>query len=79
MVGLRNIFSRCRDAIYLDVFQRIMPNLWGSLNVISSVISGNERTGQSDTENVAYNYTLTYGTCKSSGSVYSFFIHIYVR
>ena len=30
-------------------------------------------------ENVAYNFTLTYGTCDSFGSVYSFFINIYER
>ena len=30
-------------------------------------------------ENVAYNYTLTFGTCESFGSVYSFCISVYDR
>ena len=30
-------------------------------------------------ENVAYNYTLNYGTCESFGSVYSFYINVYHR
>ena len=30
-------------------------------------------------ENVAYNYTLAFGTCKSFGSVYSFCISVYNR
>ena len=30
-------------------------------------------------ENVAYNCALTYGTCKSFGSVYSFCINVYKR
>ena len=49
--------------IYLNVVQRTMPNLWGSLDVRSSGTSVNERTDRSDIENFAYNCTLTYGTC----------------
>ena len=30
-------------------------------------------------ENVAYNFTLTYGTCESFGSVYSICINVYDR
>ena len=30
-------------------------------------------------ENVAYNYTLAFGTCKSFGSVYTFCISVYNR
>ena len=63
MVGLRNNFIRCREKIYLGRVQGKMPNLWVSLGVSSSVTSVNERTGQSDMENVAYNFTITYGTC----------------
>ena len=79
MVGLRKNFSRCRDAIYLGGVQRIIPNSRGSLEVSISGTSVNERTGQSDMENVAYNCTLTYGTCEVLGSVYSFFINVYDR
>ena len=62
-MGLRKNFIRFRDAIYLDGVQIIMPNSRSSLDVSSSGTSGNERTGQSYTKNVAYNCTLSYGTC----------------
>ena len=48
----------------------------GSFDVSGSVTSRNERTGQSDMENVAYNFTLSYGTCESFRSVYSFSINV---
>ena len=77
MVGLRNNFSRFRIAIYLNGVQRIMPNSQSSLDVSSSGTSTNERTGRSNMENVAYNCTLSYGTCESFKSVYSFYINVY--
>ena len=69
-MGLKRNFNRCRDLIYLGGVQRRMPNPQGSLGVSSSRTPGNERKGQDDMENVAYNFTLTYGTCESFGSVY---------
>ena len=57
-------------------FQTRIPNLRCSFYVSSSVESGNERTGQSDKENVDINFTLTQCTCKSHISVYSFCIHV---
>ena len=77
MVELRKNLSICRVAIYLNIVQIIIPNFWSSLDVRSSGTTGNERTGQSDMENVAYNFTLSYGTCESFGSAYSFCINIY--
>ena len=41
--------------------------------------SENKQTGQSDTDNVPYNCTLTYGTCASLGILYSFFVNLYNR
>ena len=43
--------------------QRKMPNLRSSFEVSSSGTSGNEQKSRSDMDNVAYNCTLTYGTC----------------
>ena len=57
------ISSRCMIAIYLDGIQRRMPNSRSSLGSGSSGTSGKNRTSQSDTENVAYNCTLSYSTC----------------
>ena len=65
------------DAIYLHRVQRRMSKKCCSFDSSSSRESGNEWTGQSDTENVAYNCTLTYGTCESLGSVYYFFMNVY--
>ena len=76
-MGLKNNFSRCRIAIYLDRFQRIMPNLQSLFDVSSSVRSGNERKGRSYMDKVAYNCTLSYGTCESFGSIYPFCINVY--
>ena len=73
---LRNNYSRTGVAIYLDRFQRIMPNSRSSFDFSGSGTSGNEQRSQSDMKNVAYNFTLVYGTCYSSGSVYSFFIDV---
>ena len=77
MVGLRKNFSRYRVMIYLHRFQIIIPNSRSSIEVRSYITPGNKWTGQSNTENVEYNCTLTYGTCKSFGSVYSFIINVY--
>ena len=44
MVGLRNFFSRCRYAVYLDGFQRGMSNLRSLSNVIGTGKSRDERT-----------------------------------
>ena len=62
MLGLKNNFIRCREAIYLDRVQRIIPNSRNSFDISVSGTSVNERTGRIDTENIAYNCTLTYGT-----------------
>ena len=48
-------------------------------HVSSSGESGNYWTSQRDMENVAYNFTLTYGTCESFGSLYSFHVNVYFR
>ena len=56
-------FSRFRIVIYLDIVQRRMTNLWSAFNVRSSGKSRNEMTGLNYTENIAYNFTLYYGTC----------------
>ena len=56
-----------------------MPNLRSSIDVSRSVTSRNEQTGQSFVDNFAYNFTLTYGTRKIFGSVYSFCISVYDR
>ena len=79
MVGFRKNFSRCRKAIYFNGVQRRIPNSHISFDVSGTRTSRNERTGWSDTENVAYNCTLSYGTCESFGSVYSFHINVYGR
>ena len=71
-----NNFSRCRYAVYLHRVQIIMANSHCSFEVISYGTSGNKQTSQSDMENIAYNCTLTYGTCESFGSVYSFCINV---
>ena len=63
MVGLRNNFSRYRIVIYLDGVQRRMTNSQSSFEVSGSRTSGNERTRQSYTEDVAYNCIVSYGTC----------------
>ena len=58
MVRFRKNFSRYRDAIYRDRFQRRMPNSRSSFGVSGSGTSGNEWTGQGYMENVAYNHTI---------------------
>ena len=63
MVGLRNNFSRCSYAVYLDRVKIIIPNSRLLFDVRGTGTSGNEHTSQSDMENAAYNYTLSYGTC----------------
>ena len=63
MVGFRENFIRFRYAVYLDGVQRRIPNLRSSFDVRGSVISGNERKSISDMESIAYNFTLSYGTC----------------
>ena len=70
---------RCRYAIYLHGVPGRMPNSRCSFDVGNSGTSVNEWTSQSDMENITYNYTLTYGICKSFGSEYSFLIHVNVR
>ena len=79
MVGIRNNFIRFRVAIYLDGFQRRISKLRSSLDVSRSGTSINERTGWIYMENIAYNFTLTYGTCEGFGSVYSICINVYHR
>ena len=79
MVGFRKNFSRCRYKMYLHGVQKRMPIPRSSLDVSSSGKSGNKDTGWSDRYNVAYDCTLTYGTCVSLGSVYSFCINLYDR
>ena len=59
MVGFRNNFSRYRDAIYQDKFQRRIPNSRISFGVSGSGTSGNEWEGQGYMENVSYNCTIT--------------------
>ena len=63
--------------IYLHGVQVLMPNPRCSFDVSRSGTPGNERKVQINMENVTYNCTLTYGTCKSFGIVYSFFINVY--
>ena len=63
IVAFRNHFSRCREAIYLDGVQSRMPNLRSSFEVVGSRIPANEQTSRSYMDNVAYNCTLSYGTC----------------
>ena len=47
--------------------------------VISYGASGNKLTSQSDIDNVAYNCTLTYGTCTIFGRLYSLSVDVYIR
>ena len=77
IVGLKMNFRRFREAVYIDGVQRRMTNSRSSFEVSGPGTTGNERTSQSDMENVLYNCKLYYGTCQSFGSIYSFFIHIY--
>ena len=56
-----------------------MPNLRCLFDFSIFGISGNEQTSQSETENITYNCTLTYGTYKSFVSVHSFCINVYGR
>ena len=77
LVGFGKNFSRCRYALYLHGIPVQISNLQCLYNSISSLASGNEQKSQSDMENVAYDFTLTYGTYKSSGRLYPFYIHIY--
>ena len=58
--------------VHLIGVQRRMPNSRLSFEVIGTWMSGNEQPSQSDMDNVAYICTLSYGTCWSFGSVYSF-------
>ena len=50
-----------------------------SFDVSGNVTLGNDKTSWSDTENVVYICTLSYGTCNSFGSVYSSYINVYER
>ena len=77
--GFGKNFSRCKYAIYLHGVQVRMTNLQYSFIVSRSGTPGNEWKSQGDIENVTYNYTLTYGTCESFGSIYSFCINVYSR
>ena len=79
MVVFRNNSRRCRYTIYLDILLRRMPNSQSSFDVSGSGTSGNEQKSRNYTENVAYNRTLSYGTCQSFGSVYSVCIDVYNR
>ena len=56
MVGFRKNFRKYRNTVYLDRVQRIIPKLWSSFEVSGSGTPVNERTSQSDMENVAYNF-----------------------
>ena len=76
VVGSRKSFSRYRSAIHLDRVQKRMLNKQILLDVSSSVTSGNEQTNWSDMENITYNCTLNYGTCKNFVIVYSFCINV---
>ena len=78
MVGFGKDFSRCIYIIYLHVFPGRMSNLRCSYDVSISGASVNERTSSSDMENITYNCTLTYGTCESFGSSYSFHVNVYI-
>ena len=62
---LKKNLSRCRVSIDLHEVQIIMPKLRGYLEVSSYRTSLNEWTGQSYIENIAYNFTLSYGTCEN--------------
>ena len=64
-MGVENNFSRQTYATYLHRVLGRMSNLRCSYEVRSSGASRNKRTGLSDTENVTYNCTLNFGTCKS--------------
>ena len=79
MVVFINHFNRCRYADYLNGVQRRMPNSQSSFDISGSGTSGNEWTSQSYMKYVAYNCTLSYSTCYSFGSVYSFCINVYDR
>ena len=63
MVGFRKNFRRCKEVIYLDRVQRIIPNSRSSFDVSGSGTLGNERISRSDMENGVYNCTLSYDTC----------------
>ena len=73
------IISSMKEGIYLDGSQRRLLNSRSSFWVSSSGTSVNERTGRSYMDNVAYNFTLSYGTCYIFWSVYLFFINLYDR
>ena len=72
-------FNRLRYETYLYGVSGQMSNSRSSFDNRSSRASGNELTSQSETEKLNYNCTLTYGTCESFGSFYSFLINVHVR
>ena len=78
-MGIGRNVIRCREANCLGGVQRRLPYFQSSFDVSSYGTSRYERTVWSYMENVAYNYTPAFGTCKSFGSVYSFCISVYDR
>ena len=60
---LEIIFSRYKYAVYINRFQKRMPNLQSSFDISGTGTSGNERKSWSDMDNVAYSCTLSYVTC----------------
>ena len=68
-----------RYAVYLNEVPGRMSNPWCLAYIISSGAPGSEQKSQIDTENVAYDLTLTYGTYTSFKRLYSFQINVYGR
>ena len=77
MEGFGLYFSRCRYAIYLYVVSGWISSPHCSSDVSSYGASVKEQISWSEMENVTHNCKLTYGTCMTFGSFYSFQINVY--
>ena len=77
LVGFGKNFIRCRYTIYLHRVQGRISNPQCKSYVSNSRASGNEQRSKNNTENVAYDFKLTYGTCVSFGILYSLCINAY--
>ena len=60
---LEGISADVGKKVYLNGYQRIMPSSRSSFEVSGAGTSVNELTRRSDMDNIAYNFTLSYGTC----------------
>ena len=59
---LERILAHAGTQFTSKEFKVRIPNLWISFGVSITGTSGNEQTSRSDTENVEYNCTFSYGT-----------------